>query len=328
MIDQATGTVDQDRLRMNMELAMDVYISRVNHCPCDDTQIHLFKGADSSELQEQRQHLQVFLKGSRKKKEELRRKKPTLYSYFDKVWNVKNRHQVLDLPPQYLFLLVCCYGDNCPHPLCQTGKPPCEMTWFPGGPSVKTIPMPVPDPSRPWGNPICTSCHGVCAGHYLKPEIGLEKQTCAKCRPPSAMLKEFFQSMKKRKTTPTEPDIKAIAEKTLLPPVEVRMWLEHLQQVDLNRRRGAAKAAETRHRRAANTTASSADPNPTLQANVNPEPIPGPAAETEDIYYCGYCGGQYEEETEECEFWIACEACDCWFHGVCVGIAADNEPEV
>ena len=293
-----------------------------------DTQIHLFKGADSSELQEQRQHLQVFLKGSRKKKEELRRKKPTLYSYFDKVWNVKNRHQVLDLPPQYLFLLVCCYGDNCPHPLCQTGKPPCEMTWFPGGPSVKTIPMPVPDPSRPWGNPICTSCHGVCAGHYLKPEIGLEKQTCAKCRPPSAMLKEFFQSMKKRKTTPTEPDIKAIAEKTLLPPVEVRMWLEHLQQVDLNRRRGAAKAAETRHRRAANTTASSADPNPTLQANVNPEPIPGPAAETEDIYYCGYCGGQYEEETEECEFWIACEACDCWFHGVCVGIAADNEPEV
>ena len=67
VIDQATGTVDQDRLRMNMELAMDVYISRVNHCPCDDTQIHLFKGADSSELQEQRQHLQVFLKGSRKK---------------------------------------------------------------------------------------------------------------------------------------------------------------------------------------------------------------------------------------------------------------------
>ena len=26
---------------------------------------------------------------------------------------------------------------------------------------------------------------------------------------------------------------------TLLPPVEVQMWLEHLQQVDLNHRRGA-----------------------------------------------------------------------------------------
>ena len=95
--------------------------------------------------------MSVIDQGSQKKKEELRKKKPTLYSYFDKVWNVKNRHQVLDLPR------------NCPHPLCQTGKPPCEMTWFPGGPSVKTIPMPVPDPSRPWGNPNCASCHGAAA---------------------------------------------------------------------------------------------------------------------------------------------------------------------
>ena len=137
---------------------------------------------------EQRQHLQVFLKGSQKKKEELRRKKTTLYSYFDKVWNVKNCHQVLDLPPHYLFLLVCCYGGNCPHPLCQTGKPPCEMTWFPGGPSVKTSPMPVPDPSRPWGNPNCASCHGVCAGHYLSQKLAWKNQTCAKCKPPSAIL--------------------------------------------------------------------------------------------------------------------------------------------
>ena len=106
--------------------------------------------------------------------------------------------------------------------------------------------------------------------------------------------------------------------------------------MDLNCRRGAAKATETRRRRAVNTIASTPDPNPTLEANVNPtleanvnpEPIPGPAAESEDIYCCGYCGGQYEEETEECEFWIGCEACDCWFHGVCVGMAAGNEPEV
>ena len=40
VINQATGTVDQDRLRINMELAMDVYISQVNHCLCGDTQIH------------------------------------------------------------------------------------------------------------------------------------------------------------------------------------------------------------------------------------------------------------------------------------------------
>ena len=46
---------------------------------------------------------------------------------------------------------------------------------------------------------------------------------------------------------------------------------------------------------------SSPDPNPTLEANVNPEPIPGPAAETEDIYYCGHCGGQYEEDCLWCK---------------------------
>ena len=141
--------------------------------------------------------------------------------------------------------------------------------------------------------------------------------TLCKVQTTFSNVERVFQSMKKEKTIPTESDIKAIAEKTLLPPVEVQMWLEHLQQVDLNRRLGAAKAAETRCRRTANTIASSAHPNPTLEANVNPEPIPGPAAETEDVYYCGYCGGQYEEETEECEFWIGCEACDCWFHGVC-----------
>ena len=348
VIDQATGTVDKDKLRMNMELAMDVYISRVNHSPCGDTQIHLFKGADSTELQEQRQHLQVFLKGSQKK-EELRREKPTLYSYFDKVWTVKNCHQVPDLPSQYLFLLICCYGANCPHPLCQIGRAPCEMTWFPGGPTVKTIPMPIPDPSRPWGNPNCTSCSDICSGHYLKPEVCLQKQTCANRKPPSAILKEFFLSLKKRKATPTELDIKAIAEGVLLPSSEVEMWLEHLQQVDINRKRGAAKAAETRRRRAASTTTSTSDPNlatvnpepiPTSEANVNPDPIPTshtnvnpetiPAseAETESIYYCGYCGGKYEDETEDCEFWIGCEACDNWFHGVCVGIAAGNEPEV
>ena len=127
------------------------------------------------------------------------------------------------------------------------------------------------------------------------------------------------------------------------------MWLEYLQQVDINRKRGAAKAAETRRRRAASTTTSTSDPNlatvnpepiPTSEANVNPDPIPTshtnvnpetiPAseAETESIYYCGYCGGKYEDETEDCEFWIGCEACDNWFHGVCVGIAAGNEPEV
>jgi len=80
---------------------------------------------------------------------------PALYHYFEKVWSVKQKHQVSGLPAQYLFFLVCCFGADCPHPLCQSGKPPCKMEWFAGGPSLQTIPVPVADPSRPWGNLNC-----------------------------------------------------------------------------------------------------------------------------------------------------------------------------
>lgn len=34
-----------------------------------------------------------------------------------------------------------------------------------------------------------------------------------------------------------------------MPENEVRMWLDHFQTVDTNRKRGAAKAAETRQRK-------------------------------------------------------------------------------
>jgi len=61
-VDETTGAIDQEKLRTNIELAMEVYINRVNNSPCGDTQIHLFKGANSTEFQEQRQSLLIFLK--------------------------------------------------------------------------------------------------------------------------------------------------------------------------------------------------------------------------------------------------------------------------
>ena len=137
---EETGKVDQEKLRANLEAAMDVYISRVFCSPCGDTVIHLHKSADSSEYQGCRQDLQVFLKGSKnKKKEQLQKEKPALYAYFQKVWDVRQRHMVPGLPSQYLFLLVCCFSEGCPHPLCQSGQTHSEMTWFPGGPSVKWL---------------------------------------------------------------------------------------------------------------------------------------------------------------------------------------------
>ena len=38
--------------------------------------------------------------------------------------------------------------------------------------------------------------------------------------------------------------------------------------------------------------------------------------EEEEEYICGVC----EDGNNRDEFWICCDACDMWFHGVCVDI--------
>ena len=61
-----------------------------------------------------------------------------------------------------------------------------------------------------------------------------------KLKPPSQMLKEWFDSL--RGKTPSATDFEAEAKVTLLPPGEV----EHLLTVQQSRKRGAEKAAATR----------------------------------------------------------------------------------
>ena len=52
--------------------------------------------------------------------------------------------------------------------------------------------------------------------------------------PPSCLLKEFHQSLNGKE--PSESMLDGIA----------KIWLQHLSTVDANRKRGAAKAAQTR----------------------------------------------------------------------------------
>ena len=80
-----TGAVDQHRLKENLQLATDVYINRCNGCSCGDTVIHLFRGADSSKLQELRPLLNVFLQGSQQKKSQLRDSHPEALALFNTV---------------------------------------------------------------------------------------------------------------------------------------------------------------------------------------------------------------------------------------------------
>ena len=70
-INPDNGAIDQERVIKNMDLAIAAYINRVDGCPCGDTKISLFKGADSQEWRAKRRKLLIFLKGSKKQKQML-----------------------------------------------------------------------------------------------------------------------------------------------------------------------------------------------------------------------------------------------------------------
>ena len=56
----------------------------------------LFKGSKDDlakkKLQERRPHLETFLKGSRKDKQELKKSNPVLHEHFEDVWNLREQH--------------------------------------------------------------------------------------------------------------------------------------------------------------------------------------------------------------------------------------------
>ena len=204
-------------------------------------------------------------------------------------------------PAQYVYHLCCCFQDDCCHPLCKekVGFNIEEVTWFAGGPPVNKIPLPVPDPSRPWGDQNCPTCKVFCAGHYLKPVESLQSASVP-CEPPSSVIQGFFKQSHGTMIT----DNGNLAKQVLLPTEEVNIWLKHLQTVSNNRKKGAQKAVQTR--RAKTTPA---------------EPEPPDA----DIVYCGKCGEVYEEETKEIQNWIACDVCNNWFHWICVSLTSEPD---
>ena len=71
--DPDAGAVNEDVLKESLNLAIAAYINRVNGCPCGDTTIQLYRGAnpDTSEHIQERTYLLMFLKGSRAAKDKL-----------------------------------------------------------------------------------------------------------------------------------------------------------------------------------------------------------------------------------------------------------------
>lgn len=151
---------------------------------------------------------------------------------------------VKGLPSQYAFYLKCCLDEKCFHPLA-SGSAESTSSWFPGGPSVTYFPFPVPDTSQPWGNPHCSKCEGQCWGHFLDPKTAITSTLPPMKKPPSQLLKEAFNKLK----DDSDKYIPQVARECLLSPAEVEMWFDHLRQIQKNRKRGAAKAAETRRQK-------------------------------------------------------------------------------
>ena len=102
---------------------------------------------------------------------------------------------VTNLPTQYIFFLVCCLKPDCYHPICKSQNLTNYPTWFSGGPLVSYIPLPIPDPSRPWGRTNCDECKGMCYGHVLKPSEALKSTLTPMASPPSTAIKEALRNL-------------------------------------------------------------------------------------------------------------------------------------
>ena len=104
----STG-LDTERLLTNLDMAINVYIDRVNGAPCGKSPISIFKGAKdehADKLQGRRQDVLTFLNGTQKLRAELQAKKPDEYNYFKKIWDLREQHMVKGLPEKYIFF---CY---------------------------------------------------------------------------------------------------------------------------------------------------------------------------------------------------------------------------
>ena len=251
-VNDANG-FNENQLKTNLDLAADVYISRVQGAPCGEANIKLVKGASSDQARnivDRRTMLITYLSGKAEEKKNLRKNYPDEFAYFQKVWNVYNSHKRANLADKYIIFLSLCYKKDCPHPLCNSKKS--EHSWYEGGPPLTYFPLPIPDPAKLWGAE-CATCQTPCPGHYMKPqETWLYFQNHGdnvfESEPPSLILqREFDKNIKEGKNI-IEDKVKVenLARETHLTIEETVMWLNHLRDVKMRRLEGAKKAAATR----------------------------------------------------------------------------------
>lgn len=317
------GKINEKLLHDNLSSAIDVYLSRVDKAPCAETEIHLFRGADSSNHQHKNKLVVTFLKGTKEAKKRVENDHPDEVKQIKQIWDLKERHMRKDVPEKYIFCLSCCYETDCIHPLCQEGPPQEEYRWYPGGPPLSFLPIPSPDPARPYGQTDCQDCEGQCLGHYLKVDelwnlVSKMKGQNVHHDPPSkTILEEFNHSCE----VPEESKLLEISEKVLLSHDETEMWFKHLKNVHENRKKGVAKAIETRKAKKMQQQLANKDKDRTKEKGKKAKKKNNQEEEESEV--CCTCNLEVpcglEDEQEEID-WISCDSCACWHHMICVGI--------
>ena len=93
----------------------------------------------------------------------------------------------------------------------------------------------------------CEKCNGFCAGHYKVKMFDVKVQSHLQsfALPPSSVLKCTFSKLKSY-PPPEEDYFKQTGKKVNLTPEDTQIWMDHVDTVVRNRKRGALKAAETR----------------------------------------------------------------------------------
>ena len=226
--------MDLEKHKENMRACQEAYIEAVQDTPAMNTTIKLVRGVEKSKFLDRRADLLVFLKGSKKAKEELKERKPDMFKYFESIWKLRRDHLVDSMLPQkYAFILHCCGKKGCIHPRCAKGFT--AKQWYTGGPTVLThLPLPMRSKEE------CVTCKGICAGHYKK-DIEASNSPDVEVVPSVYFAGEFAANEK----ADAQRIIK-MSKVCMLKAQEVKFFWEHMVKVKRNRLRGVEKAKKTR----------------------------------------------------------------------------------
>lgn len=250
--------LNNEKLRENLDIATDVYIDRVNGSACCGTTLQLYKGGQNEAITARRQGLLVFLKGNAKEGMQLKQSNPDLFKYFENVWIVRENHMNKALPEFYIFMLNVCLKPECPHPLCADKSARRDAVCYENGPVLSYIPVPIPDPKRPWGGK-CQECTTFCSGHYMSPQqheefVKKHGAVGLMYKPPTVVIKEQLYEPVRTARGVSESKVEDVARKMLLSIEELQMHVEHLRLTAERRKEGAKKAALTRKKKSTTTT--------------------------------------------------------------------------